>query len=117
MADNPTGIEISNPTLGSMKVFGIQPSTLFMIFTFIMSTAAAVLLLLHVEETKAGGKEAAQILKESNKEISDALKESNKETQRILRTIAQSQREANCLNALPENQRAQQAAFCKRISQ
>ena len=111
------GVEISNPTLGSIKVFGMSPNTLFTVFTFVTSTAAAVFLYMHIDEAHGSGKEIAQAIQKSNKEMADAIKESQKETSSILREMAKNTREQNCLLAIDQNKRAQMVEFCKRLAQ
>ena len=72
---NSQGVEISNPAFGSIKVFGMSPNTLFTVFTFVTSTAAAVFLYMHIDEAHGSGKEIAQAIKASNKEMADAIKD------------------------------------------
>ena len=111
------GLELSNPTLGSIKVFGMSPNTLFTVFTFIATTAAAMLLFTHIEEAKGGGKEVAQAIKDTNKENAAVARENQKETTSILREMAKATREQNCLLAIDQTKRAQMVEFCKRLSQ
>ena len=117
MPEEKTGVEISNPTLGSVKIFGMDPNMLFTVFTFIASTAAAVLLYTHVVEAKDVGKETAQALKENNREVAAVLKETQKEMTQILREMARATREQNCLLSVPQERRQAMAETCRRIAQ
>ena len=117
MEPTQKGVEITNPTLGSIRIFGMDANTLFTVFTFIASTAAAVLLFTHVGEAKEGNKETAQAFKENNKEVAAVLKETQKEMMQILREMASAAREQNCLLAMPQDRRAPNAELCKRIAQ
>ena len=117
MSEEQRGVEISNPTLGAIKIFGMDPNMLFTVFTFVMATAAAVFLFMHMDESKASGKEAVQVLKESNKEIASILKETSRETNQILKEMARATREQNCLLSVPQERRAAMAETCRRIAQ
>jgi len=117
MAEEQKGVEISNPTFGSIKIFGMDANTLFTVFTFIASTAAAVLLYTHVSEAKEVGKETANALKENNKEVAAVLKETQREMTQILREMARATREQNCLLSQPQERRAAMAETCRRIAQ
>lgn len=106
MADQP-GVEVSNPTLGSVKIFGADPNMLFTLLTFVLSCLIAWTLWTHTEDARAGGKEAAQVIKDSNKELAQ-----------VLREMTRAQKEANCLAQFDNaKDKARNAELCKRISQ
>ena len=117
MPEEKTGVEISNPTLGSVKIFGMDPNMLFTVFCFIASTAAATFLFIHMDASAKSDGVTAKALKDSNKEVADALKETSKETQQILREMARATREQNCLLSQPQERRAAMAETCRRIAQ
>lgn len=107
MAEPTSGIEASNPTLGSIKIFGVDPNMLFTLLTFVLSSLTAWTLWTHTEEARAGSKEAAQVIKESNKELAQVLREQTRAT-----------REQNCLAQFDNaKDKARNAELCKRISQ
>lgn len=118
------GAEISNPVFGSIKVFGMDPNTLFTVLSFAGTIGIGVFLWFHNKEADArdaaqvkASNEVAQVLKENNKDIANTLKESNKELAAILREMARANREQNCLLALPPDRRPAMADTCKRIAQ
>lgn len=122
--EQKTGVEISNSALGSLKVFGLDPNTLFTVLGFGLSCVVAAFLYTHsteakdnANETKATNKEVAQALRETNKDVAAALKESGRETTIILREMARATREQNCLLAVQQEKRAAMAETCRRISQ
>lgn len=117
MAEEQRGVEIENPILGKLKVFGMDANMLFTVFTFIAATAAAVLLYTHVVEAKDASKETAQALKENNREVAAVLKETQKEMTQILREMARATREQNCLLSVPQERRQAMAETCRRIAQ
>lgn len=123
MAEETRGAEITSP-LGSIKVFGMDPNTLFTVLTFAGMIGLGVFLWFHNKEADArdltqvkASNEVAQVLKDNNKEIAQTLKESNKELTSILREMARANREQNCLLAQPQERRQQMTDTCKRIAQ
>ena len=124
MAEEQRGAEITNPVLGSIKVFGMDPNMLFTVLGFAGTIGIGTFLWFHNKEADArdavqikSTAEVAQVLKDNNKEIAQTLKESNKELANILREMAKSTREQNCLLAIDQTKRAQMVEFCKRLSQ
>ena len=111
------GVEIENPVLGKLKVFGMDPNMLFTVLGFALLCLATYVLFTHSTEAKDAGKEVAQVLKESNKEIAGILKETNRETTQILKEMARATREQNCLLSQPQERRAAMAETCRRIAQ
>ena len=124
MSEEQKGVEISNPTLGSIRVFGMDPNMLFTVLGFVAACIAGSFLWTHMAEAGkndaaiiASNKEVATALKESNKEVAAALKDAQKETASILREMARATREQNCLLAIDQTKRAQMVDFCKRLAQ
>ena len=118
MSEEQKSVEISNPTLGSIKIFGMDPTILFTVFSLITTTA--MLMFLYSHDSNAGKELAgvAQSLKESNKEVANVLKEQSKETTQILREIARATRESNCLAEFETARlKAQNRDLCRRLSQ
>ena len=117
MSEEQRGVEIENPVLGKLKVFGMDPNTLFTVLGFAITCVVAAFLWTHSSEAKDAGKDVAQVLKESNKEIAQILKETNRETTQILKEMARANREQNCLLSVPLEKRQQMADTCRRIAQ
>lgn len=116
---NTAGAEVTNPLLGSIKVFGMDSNMINLLFTILAFggiVGVCFMLFTHTTDAKDIGKDVAKELKESNKEIAITLKESNKELAAVLRELAQASREQNCLLSMPPEKRAENAELCKRIS-
>ena len=118
------GVEIENPVLGKLKVFGMDPNMLFTVLTFATLLIGATLMWGHIKDADAkdaavikSNQEVATALKESNREIASVLKETQRETTNILREMARATREQNCLLSQPQERRAAMAETCRRIAQ
>ena len=124
MSEEQRSTEISNPILGSIKVFGMDPNTLFTVLGFAGVCIIGSFIWTHMADANAkdlaiaaSNKEIAQTLKDSNKEIAQTLKDNQKETAGILREMARATREQNCLLAIDQAKRATMVEFCKRLAQ
>jgi len=110
-AGGHSGIEASNPALGSIKIFGTDLNSFFTILGFIVGCIIATVLWTHHADVQAGGKEVAKELKDANKEVASVLKESNREIAKVLGELAKQVKIKNCTDAIPATVTTQQRAL------
>lgn len=116
-------VEASNPILGNLKVSGANVNNIFTVIGFVLLVLLCWVTWQHHVDAKDADKSVITILKENNKATAEALKESTASQNRILEKMSEQQqrtveaiREGNCLLGQPQDRRAQNAEFCKRIS-
>ena len=123
MADDLNSVEATNPILGSLKVSGATVNTIFTVFGFCLLVILCWVTWNHQVDAKDMDKSIVQVLKDNNKATAEALKETSDKQNKILEKMSEQQqrtvealRETNCLLGLPQERRANQAEWCKRIS-
>lgn len=108
MADEPQELELQAGDK-KLKIRGSDWLSLF-------GVAVGVLVLYMVFEHKQDAKEGGAQFAGAVKEMVTAQKEQSKELYGIQREMVSAQREQNCLIAFTQDQRKEQAEFCKRMA-